>query len=62
MPWTFGQLLVELEALKKEDPKLLEQDLVINDGGEYFIELAVTLPGRKLTFIAKPETEPEDGG
>jgi hypothetical protein len=52
---TFGQLLVELEALKKNDPKLLEGDLVFQSEGEYFVTLAVTLPCRQLVLIPMME-------
>lgn len=49
---TFGQLFVELEALKKSDPKLLENDLVLRTSeGDTWLELAVTLPGRQLVFV-----------
>lgn len=51
---TFGQLLVELENLKKEDSKLLENDLVIrHSDGDQWLTLAVTLPGRQLVLIAE---------
>jgi len=53
---TFGQLLVELQSLKESDPKLLENDLVIRtDGQDYFVTLAVTLPGRQLLLLTFPE-------
>lgn len=43
MAMTFGQLLVQLEELKKSDPDLLKSDCPY--------DLAVTLPGRKLFFV-----------
>lgn len=49
---TFGQILVELEALKKSDPKLLECDAVVQAGYDQdFVTLAVTLPGRQLVLM-----------
>lgn len=49
---TFGQLLIQLEELKKSDPDLLKTDCPF--------ELAVTLPGRKLFFVENEEAEEED--
>lgn len=46
---TFGQLLIQLEELRKNDPKLLET--------ECQFELAVTLPGRQLFFVEKDEED-----
>lgn len=52
MPQTFGHLLIELEALKKEQPELLKSTLVFrNPEGDDFVELAVTLPGRQLILV-----------
>lgn len=49
---TFGQLLIELEGLKKTDAKMLEQKLTVHSNGEEFeIELAVILPDRRLKLI-----------
>lgn len=57
---TFGQLLVELESLKKSDPKLLENDLVVQAGYDQdFVTLAVTLPGRQLMLIPYMAGEPD---
>lgn len=52
MKMTFGQLLLELEGLRKTDAKMLEQSLTVHaDGTEYPIELAVVLPDRRLKLI-----------
>lgn len=58
---TFGQLLVELEQLKKNDAKLLECPLTLceADGG-YPLTLAVTLPGRQLFLMVPPAEESDD--
>ncbi len=41
---TFGQLLIQLEQLRKDDPKLLEAPLKVQtEGNLYEIELTVTL-------------------
>lgn len=52
---TFGQLLTELQNLKKEDAKLLETPVRIYEADSYTdLALAVTLPGRQLVFIPNP--------
>lgn len=56
MRLTFGQLLMELEGIKKSDPKLLENAAVLRtDAGDTFVELAVTLPSRELILLSSTE-------
>ena len=59
---TYGQLLIELEGLKKEGDSFMKQEVVIRwPEGSLGIELAVTLPGRELIFV-QAVTEADDAG
>lgn len=53
---TFGQLRILLNELSdsKEDAPLLQQSVVVRESdGDYELETAVTLPGRRLMFVTR---------